>query len=247
MAIDPLRPVLSPMHVPKASDVLAQELRERILCGDFPVDTALPSERTLVAQTRLSRTTVHEALRVLEVQGLLEIRSGRAGGAYVKSPGQDSVANSVSLLIRGRHIGMARLLETRVVMEPSCAEMAARHRSVADLDALERANDGLAAGGSLDDFLAANIDWHVAVARASGNEILGGFLQALSHSIYVAAHNQGFVDDGVRRITEQAHRRVTAAIRERDSAAAHRRMARHVHAYAAEMLGTLSVPPRAGH
>lgn len=236
MAVDPLRPVLSPMHVPKASDVLAGDLRERILRGDFPVDTALPTQRALVTQTQLSRATVHEALRILEVQGLVEIRAGRAGGAFVKSLGQDSVANSVSLLIRGRRIGMVRLLETRAAIEPSCAEMAARHRSTADLDALERANDALAADGKLEDFLAANIDWHVAVASASGSEILGGFLQALTRSVYVAAHNQGFVDVAVRRVTERAHRRVTAAIRDQDPDAARRRMGRHVHAYAEAML-----------
>jgi DNA-binding FadR family transcriptional regulator len=235
VAVDSARPRLTPIHVPKASDVLAEELRERILRGEYPVDTVLPSERSLVAQTRLSRTTVHEALRILEIQGLLELRTGRSGGAYVRSLGQDWVASSVSLLIRARQIEMVRLLEALVAMEPSCAAMAARHRSVADLDQLECANDRLAAFHSLEDFLAANVDWHATVARASGNEILGGFLQALSSSIYVAAHYQGFVDDGLRRVTEQAHRAITAAIRDRDPDAAHRRMARHVHAYAEAM------------
>jgi DNA-binding FadR family transcriptional regulator len=220
------------MHVPKASDVLAEELRERILRGELPVGCALPSERSLVVQTQLSRTTVHEALRILEVQGLVEIRTGRAGGAVVKSPGQDSVADSVSLLIRGSHLQLARLLEARTAMEPSCAEMAARHRSQADLDTLERANDAMTTYHSLEGFLAANIDWHLGVANASGNEILAGFLQALSRSIYDATHNQGFVDEGVRRLTERAHRRITAAIRDQDPAAAGRRMARHVCAYA---------------
>ena len=91
---------LTPLRVPKASDVLADDLRERILRGDFPVDTALPPERELVNQTRMSRATIREALRILEVQGLVRVKTGRAGGAYVSRPGQDSVADSVDLLIR---------------------------------------------------------------------------------------------------------------------------------------------------
>ena len=56
---------LTPMPVPKASDVLADDLRERILLGEFPEGTALPTERDLVAQTQMSRATVREALRIL--------------------------------------------------------------------------------------------------------------------------------------------------------------------------------------
>src|ERR1700712_5106390 len=56
---------LGPMHVPKASDVLANDLRERILRSEYPEGTALPPERELVLQTRMSRTTVREALRIL--------------------------------------------------------------------------------------------------------------------------------------------------------------------------------------
>src|ERR1700759_1938019 len=95
---------LSPMKVPKASDVLAHELRERILSGEFAEGTGLPPERDLVVQTRMSRTTVREALRILEVQGLIRIKAGRAGGAFVQHPGEDSVADSLELLIRGRQI-----------------------------------------------------------------------------------------------------------------------------------------------
>ena len=56
---------LTPLYVPKSSDVLADDLRERILRGDFPEDTALPPERELVKQTQMSRATVREALRRL--------------------------------------------------------------------------------------------------------------------------------------------------------------------------------------
>jgi DNA-binding transcriptional MocR family regulator len=87
---------LAPMEVPKASDVLADDLRERILEGEFEEGTALPTERDLVTQTRMSRTTVREALRILEVQGLVRIKAGRGGGAFVQRPGKESVASSVT-------------------------------------------------------------------------------------------------------------------------------------------------------
>ncbi|KRB76150.1 GntR family transcriptional regulator [Nocardioides sp. Root190] len=227
---------LSPMQVPKASDVLADDLRERILRGDFPEGTALPPERELVAQTRMSRTTVREALRILEVQGLVQIRTGRSGGAFVKRPGEESIASTVSLLIRGRQVRLAALLETREAVEPACAQLAAKYRTDADLVALDRANDAIALEGPLADFLQANVDWHVAVAVASHNELLTGFMGALSRAIYAATDNQGFINAEVRKTTLQAHRNITEAIRKRDVAAAGRRMTKHVHEYASAVL-----------
>lgn len=231
--------VLSPLQVPKASDVLANDLRERILRGEFPEGQSLPPERELVLQTAMSRTTVREALRILEVQGLVTIRTGRAGGAFVRRPDGGSVANSVDLLIRGRQIRLDDLLETREAIEPACARLAARYRTAEDLARLEALNERIAesANATLADFLRANVDWHVAVARASHNELLAGMMQALSQAIYEGTDNQGFVDETVKATTVRAHQTITRAIREQDGEAAVRRMSRHVHSYAEAIVG----------
>jgi DNA-binding FadR family transcriptional regulator len=224
---------LGPIDVPKASDVLVNELRERILGGELPEGTALPPERELVVQTKMSRTTVREALRILEVQGLVRIRAGRAGGAFVQRPGNDSVASSLSLLIRGRQIRLAAVLETREAIEPICAQLAAQHRTDADVAALKAANAPIAdPDSSLTEFLQANVDWHVAVATATHNELIAAFMTALSRAIYTSTENQEFIDADVRRVTARAHNSITQAIEKGDVAAAVRRMSRHVHSYA---------------
>ena len=224
---------LDPVEVPKASDVLARELRERILNGELAEGTALPPERELVKQTHMSRATVREALRILEVHNLVRVRAGRAGGAFVQRPTTTSMASSVSMLIRGRKIKLADLMETREALEPFCAELAARKRTDEDLALLDRANDDLAnPDANLPDFLQANLDWHVGVSMASRNELLIGFMTALSHAIYTGTDNSAFVDDNVRAVTVRAHRSVTDAIRSRDVEAAGRRMRRHVRSYA---------------
>ncbi|HME17508.1 MAG TPA: FCD domain-containing protein [Mycobacterium sp.] len=225
---------LSPFGVPKASDVLANELRERILTGDIAVGTSLPAERDLVIQTRMSRATVREALRILEVQNLVRVKAGRAGGAFVQRPTTKSMANSVSMLIRGRRINLVDLTETREALEPFCAEIAARNRTDEDLTELDRANDAIAhPEAGLNQFLQANLDWHVGVSVASHNELLIGFMMALSEAIYAGTENPAFVDTKVRAVASRAHRAITTAIRDRDAAAAGRRMRRHVHSYAA--------------
>ena len=142
------------------------------------------------------------------------------------------MADSVDLLIRARQIRIPALLETREAIEPFCAQLAATHRTDEDLGRLEAANEAMAADGTLAEFLQANVDWHVAVAVAGHNELLTGFMRALSRAIYASTDNQGFVDDDVRQTTLRAHRAVTKAIQAKDPDAARRRMSRHVHSYA---------------
>jgi GntR family transcriptional regulator, transcriptional repressor for pyruvate dehydrogenase complex len=224
---------LDPVMVPKASDVLASQLREQILNGDLAEGAPLPAERELVRQTQMSRATVREALRILEVQNLVRVKAGRAGGAFVQRPTTTSMANSVSMLIRGRRITLVDLMETREAIEPFCALVAAREHTTADLVELERANLAMAmAGDDLEIFLQANLDWHVGVARASHNELLIGLMMALSEAIYAGTEDAAFIDDDVRAVTGRAHEAITAAIRARDSLAASRRMRGHVHGYA---------------
>src|SRR5271156_84974 len=225
--------LLKPVDVPKASDVLARELRERILSGELAEGTALPAERELVKQKQMSRSTVREALRILGVQNLVRVRTGRAGGAYIQRPTTKSMASSVTLMIRGQQIKLADLMETREALEPFCAELAARKRTDHDLAVLDKANEDIAIpDADLPAFLQANLDWHVGVAMASHNELLIGFMTALSDAIYTGTENAAFVDDNVRTVTARAHRSITTAIRNRDADAAGRRMRRHVHTYA---------------
>src|SRR6202041_1154152 len=137
------------------------------------------------------------------------------------------------MLIRGRRIKLADLMETREALEPFCAELAARKRTEEELAALDRANKDISdLDAALPAFLQANLDWHVGVAMASHNELLIGFMTALSQAIYAGTENAAFVDENVRIVTARAHRSITTAIRSRDADTAGRRMRRHVHSYA---------------
>ncbi len=68
---------LAPIEVQKTSDVLASELRRQILSGVLPPGASLPVERDLIAQSGLSRSSVREALRILEAESLVSTRPGR--------------------------------------------------------------------------------------------------------------------------------------------------------------------------
>jgi len=223
---------LTPIHVPKSCDLLAQELRKRILDGEFQDGDALPVERDLVQQTGLSRSSVREALRILETEGLVRTRPGRYGGTVVNLPSAELLAGQVDLFIRGRRIGLHEIIAAREALEPTLARFAALNRTDEDLAELLRISRALEdAADDLPRFLDENVNWHLAIAVASHNEILCAFMKSITHLIHDATEVHDVASEEVRAIVIKAHRSILLAIRQRDPDAAQRRMARHVVAY----------------
>jgi len=222
---------VSRITAPKASDVLAEELRSRIRSGQWPEGLALPAERELSMQTGLSRTSVREALRMLELDGLIEIRPGRGGGARVRRPAGDELSRQLELFIWGRNISAEHLHDVRTVLEALAAERAARNRIDADLADLVAKTEAVeAAVDNLPAYLDANLAWHMAVVHASHNELLVSFMEVLAQAIHDATELEAFDSAEVRAQTLKIHRAILAAIVAGDADAARRRMTRHVSA-----------------
>jgi GntR family transcriptional regulator, transcriptional repressor for pyruvate dehydrogenase complex len=230
MAAEARATSLRPLQVPRASDVLAATLREQILSGQFAIGEALPTERELISYTQMSRTTVREALRMLESQGFIEMRTGRSGGPFARRPGSEAVEQSVRFAIQGEGTSESRLRETRSAVEPAAAALAAKYRTDDDLRLIDEATDAIdraAASGSAEAFVLAKLEWHQAVSVASHNSLLIGFLTALGTSIHEIA-DAGELTDELVAETAADHRPILEAIRDRDSAAAEEHMRRHV-------------------
>lgn len=159
----------------KAHAVVADELRRRIVAGELVEGQALPPEEELTVQFGVARTTLREALRVLESQGLIAIRRGRGGGPVVTHPdlGPVSTALSTSLQLQGVTVGdldaARRLIETEV------AGRLAREHDDVDLVALQIAVDRAAGAAERNDsraFGLAAAGVHAALVERSGNRTL---------------------------------------------------------------------------
>jgi GntR family transcriptional regulator, transcriptional repressor for pyruvate dehydrogenase complex len=203
-----------------------------VLAGQLIEGDVLPSERALMADTGLGRATVREALRILEVEGLITPRLGRYGGWTVRRPDRSVVTRSIDGFIRGTGIRLADLLATREAIEPSCAALAAEHRTAEDLAAIELHGEQLRAlVRDRPAFLRENVRWHLAVVDATHNELLIAIMSALGDAIHDGTDIEQFVSLKVRRAAIADHEAVVAAIRDQDPEAARRRMHRHVHAF----------------
>jgi len=115
---------------------------------------------------------VREALRILEAEGLIETRPGRRGGSRVRRPPGDVLAHHLELFFWGRNSGLEDLHDVLKALEALAAQGAARRRSNADIRGLTEKTAALEASvHDADAYLAAHLQWHMAIVRASHNRL----------------------------------------------------------------------------
>lgn len=223
---------IAPISVPKASDILADQLREMILNGAIPPGGALPPERELVQSSGLSRSSVRDALRILEVEGLITTRPGRSGGSVVQLPGRDTVARPMELFVKSHEVHLQSLLDCRLAIEPFLAARAAENRTEGELAEMRELHEKfLATTDNIADYKRLNLEWHLAVARASHNDLLIALMEAIERPILAAADYQHVTTKELRAGAKKAHTAIMESIAAQDRNAAHQRMAKHLGAY----------------
>jgi GntR family transcriptional repressor for pyruvate dehydrogenase complex len=170
---------LGPVASIPAHELVLAQLRRSIHLGHFGAGDKLPPERELAKLLGVSRTTVREAVRVLEGEGLVEIRRGSSGGISVKPQSMGRTE------LRRRLREFEEIIEFRLALEPMAARLAAQRRTKADIAALHKAFEWLAAiaatgaEGAVSDWVRADGDYHLLIARMARN---GRLLNAIEEA-----------------------------------------------------------------
>lgn len=234
---------IAPISVPKASDILADQLRELILSGSIPPGGSLPPERELVTSSGLSRSSVRDALRLLEVEGLLVTKPGRSGGSIVRLPGRETVAKPLGLFVKSREIKLESLLDCRLAVEPFLASRAAANHTDSELARIKDIHaQFLATTDNVADYKRLNLEWHLAIAQASHNELLLAVMEAISQLILEADGYHQVTTEAIRAEAKKAHSAILQAIESRNPEQALSRMARHLGAYIEVAQGAVITP-----
>jgi GntR family transcriptional repressor for pyruvate dehydrogenase complex len=179
------------IRLPKTGEVVAERLRHQIARGELAIGQRLPPEDELTAVFGIARTTLREALRILESQGLLEIRRGRTGGPVVTMPKIDSLAEGLAVTLQLQGTTAGDLDVARQLVEPRLAGRLALHHTADDLDALRAAAERASAAANAADrvaFGAAAAGMHETVMERAGNTTLATIsrlLHALVAQYYV--------------------------------------------------------------
>jgi DNA-binding FadR family transcriptional regulator len=159
----------------RAADGVGAQIRQRIESGELRPGDRLPSERELAAQFNVSRNTVREAIRSLEAAGVVQLKKGATGGAFIREGSSMGVVSSFNDLLAVGTILPEHLGEARTIVGSATARLACERADKQDLAALEVCvNEAVAAAkaGDLPRRARANFQFHRELARASKNPIL---------------------------------------------------------------------------
>lgn len=219
--------VFTPVRQSRASGEIVSQIERAIFAQELAPGDRLQSERELAEQFGVSRITVRDALRVLEARGLIRVKVGAMGGAFVADANTDRVAESISTLIRLRRMSLSELAEARKVVEAATAELAAQRADAAAVSRLQqnvdRSRPVIREPITHAD---AAMDFHVELARAAGNDILEATVEAYRELLVPAIRD--LRDDRSGRATQKAHEELVEAVRRHDPEGARDIMVTHL-------------------
>lgn len=167
---------------------VVEQIQRAIISGRLKNGDRLPPERELREMLQTSRSTIREALRVLEQKGLIAIKLGTGGGAVVKDVSEDTVTESLALLIQSRKVSLDHLAEFRERVEGDVAALAAQRVQPSDLKPLQRllkeAQAFVKQGPpAADAFMRADREIHFTIAKITGNPLYISILKTLHDNI----------------------------------------------------------------
>ncbi len=165
---------------------VVDQIQDAILDGRLRAGDKLPAERELKDLLKTSRSTLREALRVLEHMGLIEIKLGVGGGAIVKSVSSDQVTESLGLLIRSQKVSLNHLAEFREGLEGdvvATASKRARKSNIAMLNELLDRAKACVERADMAKFLLADKDIHLAFAEITENPLYISILKMIHDNI----------------------------------------------------------------
>ena len=202
------------------------QIRQLIKEGRLRARDQLPSERELADTFKVSRTSVREALRALETQGLIVSRTG--AGNFVADLPVESLIGPLARLLIGEKRALADVFEMRKLIEPQIAALAAERASRKDISQLKRIvakqADAVSRGET---GVEADAELHLSISHATRNQALqklvSGFMEMLSRS-----REESLQTDKRRASSIATHRRIISAIERHYRSKARSEMLRHI-------------------
>jgi DNA-binding FadR family transcriptional regulator len=201
--------------------MIAATVRRRVATGELKIGDRLPTEDELTESFGIARTTLREALRILESQGLIHIRRGRGGGATVTMPDLERLAEPLAVILQLRNTTTSDLDAARFLIEPRLAAWLADRHSDDDLTALRDAvSDAAAAAEAADQdaFGRAAARFHATIIERSGNEtlsVISHLLHKLTIDRYTAGARQS--DQALMRRAVRSYRKLVDLIERGDA------------------------------
>jgi DNA-binding FadR family transcriptional regulator len=213
----------------RISEVIVEQVRQLMREGQLKPGDRLPAERELCEHFGVSRVTVREALRMLESSGLVDIRVGARGGAFVTTPTSERVGDGLADLLTLSVISAANVTEVRLVLEVGIVPLVCERATDEDLAALDdiiaRSKAALHDG---DYTMNLSAEFHVQVARATRNPAVAMLVESFRGPILMSLEEAKATAPEMGELGTDEHQQFVDAVRRRDPEAAASIMREHL-------------------
>ena len=212
----------------KLSNQVAEQIQQLILSRDLKHGDRLPTERELGETFKVSRTVIREAIRTLEAHGLVNSQTG--SGTYVRAMQGKDVASSLGMFINSQHkpFSLDALMEIRQVLEIEMVKLAAQRATEDNITQLESNLDMMYKTiNNADEFSKWDLEFHLTLADACGNQLFGIVLEPLTESLLELIWT-GTTTPGAAQDACQYHRDILDCVKNKDSKGAVRVMRAHL-------------------
>src|SRR5690349_7996830 len=153
-----IMPMFEPVSTGRVSGEIVSRIKGAIRAGELAPGDQLPAERDLTRQLGVSRVSVRDALRMLEANGLIEVRVGARGGAFVTAPAPQLVGEGFADMLLLAEVDPAQLTEVRMIFELGLLDLACERATEQDVAALHEICDRAEAAGRFDPAL--SVEFH---------------------------------------------------------------------------------------
>jgi len=215
--------------VDRVSQVIVDQIKLLVREGKLSTGDRLPSERDLCQRFGVSRVTVREALRVLEASGLIEIRVGARGGAFVSSPTRERLGEGLADLITLSSLTPAHITEARSVIEVGILPFVVERATEEDIANLRRmVDEGHEALDRNEYTMNLSAAFHVGVAVCAHNPAIETLVQSFHGPMLLSLRQAQLVAPAMGRRGTDEHAALVDAIEARDTDAAIKVMTTHL-------------------
>jgi GntR family transcriptional regulator, transcriptional repressor for pyruvate dehydrogenase complex len=216
-----------PVKKTSLSDYVVSQIKGMIVRSEIKVGEKLPNERDLSTMFDVSRSSVREALRVLELQGLL-LRNN--SGTYVQTNFSEVIGESLTLQLLMNSATYEDIQQTRVMLERELIKSATVQCSEDSLEKISKEIDKMERAIKAKDkelYISADIAFHSEIAKSANNSVLLFLYNTISALIFKVQKRVAF-DDDVLKTSLDYHKEIYSAIKERDVVAAESKLVEHL-------------------
>lgn len=221
--------MFTPIKQTSISKKVIAQIKEMVSEGSLQKGDKLPSERKMAEKLQVSRTSVREALKELEIMGLIESRQGE--GNFIKSNFEDILLDPFSTIFLIKESNAQEILELRHVIEKGSVALAAERIVDEELEEIEKILDTAKTSNSEDELVKLDVMFHYKIAQSSKNFLLQSILNAVSSLIEASIKDTRkniLIKEKHKEIIKQQHNNIYEALKNKDIKTAEKAMSDHL-------------------